>query len=243
MAGAGPGPRYAGLARGPGARSGASTVTNGGLGASAAGSAARARKTVRERTRLRRNDDATERGCMTRLRLALLFLSVLPSFRRLSAQSHVDGLALRFSSMTAVTGLEQAMGDSLFALLPGSTRDRAGNITLTLGQGAPKRLLTCPLDEVGYVVGNILPDGYLLLRRVGGGGGGGGARCLRGARDRRPVQAQRAGHRGDRVHYAKSLLRQCRPGNGDPAARPVRRDQDRQPAGQVPGHGGGDGGA
>ena len=111
---------------------------------------------------------------MTRLRLALLFLSVLPSFRRLSAQSHVDGLALRFSSMTAVTGLEQAMGDSLFALLPGSTRDRAGNITLTLGQGAPKRLLTCPLDEVGYVVGNILPDGYLLLRRVGGGGGGGG---------------------------------------------------------------------
>src|SRR5207245_7813866 len=106
---------------------------------------------------------------MTRLRLALLFLSVLPSFRRLSAQSHVDGLALRFSSMTAVTGLEQAMGDSLFALLPGSTRDRAGNITLTLGQGAPKRLLTCPLDEVGYVVGNILPDGYLLLRRVGGG--------------------------------------------------------------------------
>ncbi|HYL55875.1 MAG TPA: hypothetical protein VEU73_09925 [Gemmatimonadales bacterium] len=71
--------------------------------------------------------------------------------------------------MTAVTGLEQAMGDSLVRLLPGSTRDRAGNVTLTLGQGVPKRLLTCPLDEVGYVVGNILPDGYLLVRRVGGG--------------------------------------------------------------------------
>jgi len=106
---------------------------------------------------------------MTRLRLALLLLSVLPSFRRLSAQSPLDGLALRLASMTAVTGLEQAMGDSLLRLLPGSTRDRAGNITLTMGQGAPKRLLTCPLDEVGYVVGNILPDGYLLVRRVGGG--------------------------------------------------------------------------
>ncbi|HYL22337.1 MAG TPA: hypothetical protein VEU74_11295 [Gemmatimonadales bacterium] len=105
---------------------------------------------------------------MTKLRLALLFLSVFLSFRRLSAQS-VDPLALRFASMTAVTGLEQAMGDSLLRLLSGSTRDRAGNITLTLGQGAPKRLVTCPLDEVGYVVGNILPDGYLLLRRVGGG--------------------------------------------------------------------------
>jgi len=72
--------------------------------------------------------------------------------------------------MTAVTGLEQAMVDSLRALFPGSTRDQAGNLTLTLGQGSPKRLCTCPLDEVGYVVGNILPDGFLLLRRVGGGG-------------------------------------------------------------------------
>jgi len=74
--------------------------------------------------------------------------------------------------MTAVTGLEQAMADSLRVLAPGSVRDRAGNVTLTLGQGSPKRLCTCPLDEVGYVVGNILPDGFLLLRRVGGGRGG-----------------------------------------------------------------------
>lgn len=92
---------------------------------------------------------------------------------RLSAQGDLDRLALRFASMTAVTGLEQAMTDSLRALFPGSVRDRAGNLTLTLGQGSPKRLCTCPLDEVGYVVGNILPDGFLLLRRVGGGGGGG----------------------------------------------------------------------
>jgi putative aminopeptidase len=105
---------------------------------------------------------------MTKLRLALLFLSVFPSSRRISAQS-VDRLAMRFAAMTAVTGFEQSMGDSLLALLPGSVRDRAGNVTLTLGQGAPKRLLSCPLDEVGYVVGNILPDGYVLLRRVGGG--------------------------------------------------------------------------
>jgi putative aminopeptidase len=105
---------------------------------------------------------------MTKLRLALLFLSVFPSFRRTSAQS-VDPLARRFAGMTAVTGFEQSMSDSLLALLPGSLRDRAGNVTLTLGQGAPKRLLSCPLDEVGYVVGNIQPDGYVLLRRVGGG--------------------------------------------------------------------------
>src|SRR6266508_1534206 len=98
-----------------------------------------------------------------------LLLSATPTVR-LSAQRDVDRLAIRFASMTAVTGLEQAMVDSLRALFPGSTRDQVGNVTLTLGQGSPKRLCTCPLDEVGYVVGNILPDGYLLLRRVGGGG-------------------------------------------------------------------------
>src|SRR2546423_14523591 len=100
-----------------------------------------------------------------------LLLSASPTVR-LSAQGDVDRLALRFASMTAVTGLEQAMVDSLRALFPGSTRDHVGNVTLTLGQGSPKRLFTCPLDEVGYVVGNILPDGFLLLRRGGGRGPG-----------------------------------------------------------------------
>src|SRR6266550_2009392 len=105
-------------------------------------------------------------------RTALVLMLLLSANRplRLSAQGDVERLALRFASMTAVTGLEQAMADSLRVLFPGSVRDRAGNVTLTLGQGSPKRLCTCPLDEVGYVVGNILPDGYLLLRRVGGGG-------------------------------------------------------------------------
>src|SRR2546428_13827010 len=50
---------------------------------------------------------------------------------------------------------------------PGSAKDRAGNVVLTLGRGAPKRLAVCPLDEPGYVVGNITDDGYLTLRRVG----------------------------------------------------------------------------
>ena len=104
---------------------------------------------------------------MTRVRLALsLFLSVSPTVQLFGQD--VDRLAVRFAGMTAVTGLERAMTDSLTALLAGSRRDRVGNVALTLGQGEPKRLLSCPLDEVGYVVGNILPDGFLLLRRVGG---------------------------------------------------------------------------
>src|SRR5437899_12070615 len=94
-----------------------------------------------------------------------LLLAVYPS-TRLSAQS-VDALAVRFAGMTAVTGLEQGMTDTLLTLLPGSTRDRAGNVTLSLGSGTPRRLVAFALDEVGYVVGNITADGYLTLRRVG----------------------------------------------------------------------------
>jgi putative aminopeptidase FrvX len=86
----------------------------------------------------------------------------------LTLQNH-DSLSVRFTGMTAVTGYEQAVTDSLLALLPGSTRDGTGNVTLTLGRGGPKRLVYCTLDETGYVVGNITDDGYLTLRRVGGG--------------------------------------------------------------------------
>jgi putative aminopeptidase FrvX len=55
-------------------------------------------------------------------------------------------------------------------LLPGSVRDRTGNVTVSLGRGAPKRLVYCNLDEIGYAVGNITDDGYITLRRIGGGG-------------------------------------------------------------------------
>ena len=97
---------------------------------------------------------------------ALVWLAAAPA-NPVSAQTSVAALALRFGAMTAVTGLERAMTDSLVALVPGAGRDRFGNVTLTLGRGAPRRLVTCPLDEVGYVVGAVTPEGYLLLRRVG----------------------------------------------------------------------------
>jgi putative aminopeptidase FrvX len=84
------------------------------------------------------------------------------------ALQNPETLTVRFAGMTAVTGYEQAMTDSLLALLPGSTRDRAGNVTLTLGRGEPRRVVYCAVDEPGYVVGNVTDDGYLQLRRVVG---------------------------------------------------------------------------
>ena len=80
----------------------------------------------------------------------------------------VDDLARRFAGMSAVTGLEQQLVDSLLSLLPGSRRDRAGNAVLSLGAGASRRLAVCPVDEPGYVVGRVRADGYLTLRRSPG---------------------------------------------------------------------------
>jgi M42 glutamyl aminopeptidase len=77
-------------------------------------------------------------------------------------------LASRLASWAAVTGYEQGIVDSILALLPQAQRDRAGNAILRLGGDGPaRRLVACPLDETGYVIGGMRPDGYLTLRRTG----------------------------------------------------------------------------
>jgi len=85
-----------------------------------------------------------------------------------SVPTPVDDLARRFAGMSAVTGLEQRLVDTLISLLPGSRRDRAGNAVLTLGAGKSRRLAVCPVDEPGYVVGHVRDDGWLTLRRSPG---------------------------------------------------------------------------
>jgi len=79
----------------------------------------------------------------------------------------LDALVVRLANMSAVTGLEDAMAESLAAALPGAVTDRAGNVILVRGSGQPTRIALCPMDEMGYVVGAITPEGYLTLRRVG----------------------------------------------------------------------------
>ena len=78
-------------------------------------------------------------------------------------------LVERFAAFSAVTGFEQAVVDTVIdELLPGATRDRSGSAVLVLGSGAPRRLVACPLDEPGWVVGSVQADGYLTLRRAPG---------------------------------------------------------------------------
>jgi putative aminopeptidase FrvX len=68
----------------------------------------------------------------------------------------------------AVSGYEShlslAIEKRLSALHP--QRDNMGNIIVTLGSGAPHRLLVAPMDEPGYVVSHIEDDGYLRVTRL-----------------------------------------------------------------------------
>jgi len=99
-----------------------------------------------------------------------------------SAPRPVDDLARRLAGLSAVTGLEQQLVDTLLSLVPGSRRDRAGNAVLSLGAGSSRRLVVCPVDEPGYVVGRVRADGYLTLRRSPGGPSPGRDAQLQGQR-------------------------------------------------------------
>ena len=103
--------------------------------------------------------------------LALSLVVFLAGTARLAAQSAeptLPDLATRLAAMTAVTGYEQRMIDTLVTLVPGAARDRAGNAVVVLGGGPRRRLVACPVSEPGFVVGAVRDDGWLTLRRAAG---------------------------------------------------------------------------
>ncbi len=68
----------------------------------------------------------------------------------------------------AVSGYENQLADkirtSLKTLHPAT--DNLGDLTITIGSGAPHRLIVAPIDEPGFVVSEITPDGYLRVQRL-----------------------------------------------------------------------------
>jgi putative aminopeptidase FrvX len=68
----------------------------------------------------------------------------------------------------AVSGYEQSLSAEIRNQLKefSPMTDNLGNVYVTLGNGAPHRLIVAPMDEPGYVVSGITPDGYLRLQRL-----------------------------------------------------------------------------
>jgi putative aminopeptidase FrvX len=72
----------------------------------------------------------------------------------------------------AVSGYENQLADKIRASLknlPLAT-DNLGDVIVSIGSGAPHRLIVAPLDEPGFVVSDITSDGYLRVQRLPQGG-------------------------------------------------------------------------
>ena len=74
-----------------------------------------------------------------------------------------------FAQTSAVTGREETAAKYIAALFEKGIckKDKLGNVVITIGTGAPRRLFTAPLDEPGYVISQIQDDGYLRITPVG----------------------------------------------------------------------------
>lgn len=104
------------------------------------------------------------------LPLRFLFLLGLLSGGEL-AQAQSPALLQAYASTSAVTGREEEASRFVQSLFKAGKvqKDRLGNLVLVLGSGLPRRLLVTPLDEPGYVISQIQPNGYLRVAPVGGG--------------------------------------------------------------------------
>ena len=74
----------------------------------------------------------------------------------------------QFVEIPAVPGYEQQLATAIASKLKAFSPqvDAQSNVTVTLGSGAPKRLIVTAIDEPGFVAGGITPEGYLTVQRL-----------------------------------------------------------------------------
>lgn len=72
-------------------------------------------------------------------------------------------------TLEASPGAEQVATQRIESAVPGFTRDRLGNLIKRVGEGTPRRVIACAIDETGYVVSQITDDGYLRVHLAGNG--------------------------------------------------------------------------
>lgn len=108
--------------------------------------------------------------------LLFLFAAASPA----SAQSEklaAGGAGLRqdlkeFVETPALSGYENELVEKIRSTLAPfhPAVDNLGDVVVTIGSGAPRRLIVAPIDEPGFVVSGITEDGYLRVQRLPQGG-------------------------------------------------------------------------
>lgn len=99
-------------------------------------------------------------------RLGVAFLAVILAGPA-AAQTLTQDLQ-KMVETPAVTGYEGRLSGWLRQMLGAwkPQTDGLGDVLVTIGRGSPRRLLVAPIDEPGYVVSAITPDGYLRVQRL-----------------------------------------------------------------------------
>jgi putative aminopeptidase len=75
-------------------------------------------------------------------------------------------------AIPSVSGYEKQLSDEIRGRISASrstlkpTTDNLGDVVVTIGSGAPNRLIVTPVDEPGFAVSAITDDGYLRLQRL-----------------------------------------------------------------------------
>ena len=104
-----------------------------------------------------------------RLRLGLLLSLLLAApAAAVDEVSHVAQVLRALTETPGVSGYEERVSAWLVERLQSFKPqvDNLGNVVVTLGSGAPHRLLVTAIDEPGYVVSAITPEGYLRVQRL-----------------------------------------------------------------------------
>ena len=101
--------------------------------------------------------------------ITMILLSPLLAVAQAAANQGDMAADLRdFVEIPAVSGYEQQLAGVIAGKLKAYSPvvDNQGNVTVTVGKGAPHRLIVTPLDEPGYVASGLTSDGYLTVQRL-----------------------------------------------------------------------------
>jgi putative aminopeptidase FrvX len=109
--------------------------------------------------------------------VALALLSVAPvcamaQSAKTPADANVVGRLAELVDTQGVSGYETAVAVKVRAQLASlhPTTDNIGDVIVTVGTGAPHRLIVAAMDEPGFVVSEITEDGYVRVQRLPQGG-------------------------------------------------------------------------
>ncbi|HEV2878281.1 MAG TPA: M20/M25/M40 family metallo-hydrolase [Candidatus Eremiobacteraceae bacterium] len=99
---------------------------------------------------------------------ALIFVTAAPVQAQDSA--NIDVLR-KLVTTYGVSGYEGPVRRQIESMLPSWAHpktDAMGNLVLEVGSGAPSMLFIAHMDEIGYYITDITPDGYLRVEAAGG---------------------------------------------------------------------------